>query len=256
MCTPQPRNPTGESAPSGHTPACTVGGVVLDSRSPLPTRYPQVAVIPECEAVTLEDIARPTTSHASYLLNKRKSAGSLLVCDSAKERWDKYLEASQAAQVAQSQGEFVVQTMRRTEGGRQLMRRRTAPLLSYYRGTTTGRGVHDVQCSRCNNASRLYYQPEKSGEFHRTSNSLWLCRPCHRISTQPRTVEPCPVTVLRWHRWKLHFGLTAAADPTAIVHLLTTTSRTSSLPCESRAYRRTPLPCRLVSVPRAGLTPP
>ena len=147
----------------------------------------------ERDTVSLADIKTPGASRASYLLARARKAGTLLKCESKAEREEARAEARMEGSVLATMA-WLAEAPR----GRQY-----APM-NRFLAARHGPPMQWVQCWRCENASRPFYDLTKPGEFTHIDGE-WQCHACTHVLNvvrqNPRYLRrQCPVRPLGWSR--------------------------------------------------------
>jgi len=185
------------------------------------TRYPVQHAPNEPDALQLEDIAPPTTSHAASLLSRRhrrklSTHDSCLVhCESGWER-----------DLAQRRVYFEVQgsdkpVYLRPEGtwlgsARKLVYPREQ--MRFFHERYTGRGVVNVECVRCANYSRWRFNLEANPLLmhYNAQKKEWTCQLCRQVRSlaSGQRVLPCAVVEKpRRREIAQHFRRTTSSAP-------------------------------------------
>lgn len=166
-----------------------------------PSRYPPVAIVTENDAVTLEDIKPLSAARATYMMRRlQKRSGCIVVCESKYERDDELELARQKVRIESAMKLYGT------------VPKRFNPLAAgfrFYRTRFAGRFVEDICCTRCRNASRLFYNINQKGAppafQYDKETKKWKCRACVAIESElardpRRRLLSCRLLDVRRHK--------------------------------------------------------
>lgn len=185
--------------------------------------------------MTLADIGAPRADRA-YGIAKRSGrlprAAAIVVCKSAAELRDEYLDAVVATQCSIQYAENETPYAKRK------------PIVAWLNANYCGRGVVPIECERCRNHSQLRYSLQRAGEFVSSNPAAktreeidcvtWLCRTCAQLRQLPlrHLLRPCATrsvvaTVTRWKKRPRRYLRHCRVVPLRLLHLNSNQSNAS-----------------------------